>query len=333
MKKVSIFAVLLVLVFALSGCAVKRVTVKNPIIERGADPWLVEHNGTYYYCYTDSVGNGVRVAKSDSIHTMKADGNVIYAPPAGTEYSEAIWAPELHYLNGEWYIYVAASNGEGVTHRMYVLKGTTQDPTDPFEMVGQITDSTNKWAIDGTVFQHKGELYFIWSGWAGDYNVAQNIYIAHMSDPCTIDSERVLLSIPDHTWERQGNPDINEGPVILKHEDDIFLVYSASGSWLDSYCLGMLAFQGDDPMNAAHWKKFEEPVFKKKDGLAYGPGHCSFTTAADGSIWMIYHAIMESGGGWESRAVWIAPVSFDKEGTPIFGEPEGTVRFPVATGK
>ena len=57
---------------------------------------------------------------------------------------------------------------------------------------------------DGTVLELNGELYFLWSGWEGDVNVAQNIYIAHMSDPCTIDSERVCLSTPTYSWEKRG---------------------------------------------------------------------------------------------------------------------------------
>ncbi|MBO7740055.1 MAG: glycosyl hydrolase family 43, partial [Clostridia bacterium] len=63
---------------------------------------------------------------------------------------------------------------------------------------------------------------------------------------------------------------------------------------------------------------------------AFGPGHCSFSTAVDGSIWMIYHANLVSGTGWGGRSVWIAPVTFAEDGTPIFGKPQKEVQFPVA---
>ncbi|MBR2609514.1 ABC transporter permease subunit, partial [Desulfovibrio sp.] len=92
--------------------------------------------------------------------------------------------------------YVAASAGNDYFQRMFVLKGTSQDPTDPFVMMGQITDPSDQWAIDGTVLQYKDELYFVWSGWYGEDRIQQNLYLAHMSDPCTIDSERVMLSFP-----------------------------------------------------------------------------------------------------------------------------------------
>ncbi len=309
-------------------------TVQNPVAPTGNDPWVVRHGDKYYYCYASYVWffGGVAVAEIPSLDKIgQTEGSQVYTAPTegDTSHSFEYWAPELHYINGEWYIYVAADDGNNETHRMYVLKGTSQDPTDPFEFVGQITDPTNKWAIDGTVMELNGELYFIWSGWEGDVNVAQNIYIAHMSDPCTIDSERVCLSVPEYSWEKKGEPYVNEGPAILQHDGKTCIVYSASGSWTDDYCLGMLTLTGNDPLNPAHWEKSEKAVFHKRAGVAYGPGHNSFTTAIDGSIWMIYHANLVSGTGWNGRSIWIAPVTFDEDGTPDFGKPEESVKFPV----
>ncbi len=314
---------------------VRYETVQNPVVDTANDPWVVEHNGHYYYCRSFwFYVSGIIVTELESPYALTNEGGeVVFTATPDTPYSDEYWAPELHYINGEWYIYIAADDGKNENHRMYVLKGTSQDPTDPFEMVGQITDPSNKWAIDGTVLQVKDELYFVWSGWEGDTNVAQNIYIAHMSDPCTIDSERVLLSAPTYGWERVGEPYINEGPVALYHGEDIFLVYSASGSWTDDYCLGLLSLVGDDPMDPASWEKSDKPVFSARDNVAYGPGHCCFTTAVDGSIWMFYHANLQSGTGWEGRSGWIAPVTFAEDGTPIFGRPRKSVQFPVAVEK
>lgn len=310
--------------------------VQNPVTPAGADPWVVRHGDKYYYCYSSPVWffGGVGVAEIPSIDKVSTEGgSQVYVAPAeeGADLSHSFnyWAPELHYIRGEWYIYLACDDGNNENHRMYVLKGTTQNPTDPFEYVGQVTDPSNKWAIDGTVMELNGELYFIWSGWEGDVNVAQHIYIAHMSDPCTIDSERVMLSTPTYSWEKVGEPHVNEGPTVLQHDGRTFVTYSASGSWTDSYCLGMLTLVGEDPLDPASWKKSNKPVFKTEKGICYGPGHSSFTTAVDGSVWMIYHGNLESGTGWEGRSIWIAPVTFDKDGNPDFGKPQKEVQFPV----
>ena len=101
---------------------------KNPIIPFGADPWIVEKDGTYYYCHT--TGNGVAVRAFNWFSDANsAESVTVYTAPKGTMYSGEYWAPELHYLDGQWYIYVAADNGDNYNHRMYVLKGTSQDPT------------------------------------------------------------------------------------------------------------------------------------------------------------------------------------------------------------
>jgi GH43 family beta-xylosidase len=312
-------------------------TVQNPVAPTGADPWVIRHGDKYYYCYSSPVWffGGVGVAEIPSLDKVSTEGgSQVYTAPteegADLSHSFEYWAPELHYIQGEWYIYVACDDGHNETHRMYVLKGTTQDPTDPFEYVGQITDPTNKWAIDGTVMELGDELYFIWSGWEGDVNVAQHIYIAHMSNPWTIDSERVMLSTPQYAWEKNGEPHVNEGPTALYHDGQAFIVYSASGSWTDSYCLGMLTLTGEDPMDPAAWKKAKKPVFKTDQGICYGPGHASFTTAVDGSLWMIYHGNLQSGTGWDGRSIWITPVTFDKDGAPVFGKPQKEVQFPVS---
>ena len=308
-------------------------TVQNPVAPSGGDPWVIRHGDKYYYCYGSYVWliGGVGVAEVSSLDKLgEAKGKQVFTGSDEVGYVLEYWAPELHYLNGEWYIYVAAKSEEDQTQHMIVLKGTSQDPTEPFEFVGKITDPSNRWAIDGTILQHNGELYFIWSGWKGNKNVAQNIYIAHMSDPCTIDSKRVCICIPQYDWEKVGEPHVNGGPAVLQHNGKTFVAYSASGSWTDDYCLGLLTLIGDDPMNPNHWKKSTEPVFQKREGIAYGPGHNSFTTAIDGSVWMVYHANLKSESGWLGRSVWLAPITFDKKGNPIFGQPETEVQFPVA---
>jgi len=298
-------------------------TVTNPVCPSGADPWVIGHDGRYYYCY--SGGNGVFVAEIPSPTEISSCGKRVYTAPAGTTYSQEYWAPELHRLQGAWYIYVAADDGDNEHHRMYVLKGTSDDPTEPFEMVGKIGDESDKWAIDGTVLSHRGELYLIWSGWEGDVNVAQNLYIARMSDPCTVCSPRVLLSSPEHGWERIGQPWVNEGPAVLQMGGQTFVTYSASGSWTDDYCLGLLTLRGEDPMEDGAWEKSKEPVFVKRQGVCYGPGHNCFCTDGQGRQIMIYHGNLVSGSGWAGRSVWVSPVNLSEDGTLMLGRPERQV--------
>lgn len=305
----------------------------NPVVEDGADPWVIQHNGYYYYCFSD---NG-RIYISRSGHLQDIGNAVpapVWTPEEGKEYSKELWAPELHNINGKWYIYVAADNGDNYNHRIYVLEGSSQDPQSAFSLKARLRAPTDKWAIDGTVLtMDDGSLYFIWSGWQGDENVAQNIYIAPMSNPWTITGERVLISRPELPWELHGRPLINEGPEILRHNGRIFIIYSASGSWTDDYCLGELDYGGGGVMKKESWHKKTSPVFKSTENV-FGPGHASFTKSPDGKEdWIVYHAAKKKGSGWD-RNVRIQKFSWNNDGSPDFGSPvaEG-VKIPVPSDK
>src|SRR5262245_24746012 len=160
-------------------------TFTNPICAHGADPWVIRAKGSYYYCRSD--GGTIWVNRAARLQDIDTSPSVaVWMPPPGTAWSKELWAPELHLLDGRWYIYVAADDGDNRNHRMYVLRGDAEDPQKPFKLKGRIAARTDRWAIDGTVLETGGRRYFVWSGWEGDQNVAQNLYIAPLSDPWTI---------------------------------------------------------------------------------------------------------------------------------------------------
>ena len=294
-------------------CGEKEGTEVTMPLGGGCDPWFYEHEGVYYHCYPLHKGMGVK--SSDSLADLfYAEGRRVYEAPDGEAYSYDYWAPEMHFIDGRWYIYVAADDGKNENHRMYVFSCDT--PDGDYVLEGKITDCTDRWAIDGTVLQYKGELWFIWSGWESDEDGRQNLYIAHMDSPTHIDGERVLISRPFHIWEKRGMA-INEGPAILEHDGQVFLVYSASGSWTDDYCLGMLTLVGD-PGKRTGWVKCPVPVMTKAD-TAYGPGHCSFVKSG-GVDYVVYHANIVSGTGWDDRSIRLQRVSYCC-GAPFFGRP------------
>ncbi|MGG2200036.1 family 43 glycosylhydrolase [Paenibacillus validus] len=301
-------------------------TFVNPIVPvsggaGAADPSIVFKDGFYYYVKSDS-DSSLQVAKARRLQDIGTAPRVtVYTPPAGEPYSKELWAPELQYVKGKWYIYFAADDGNNANHRMYVLEGNSQDPQGTYTLKGKIADASDKWAIDGTVLEKDdGSMYFIWSGWEGDVNEKQNIYIAPMSDPWTISGSRVQLSTPDQPWERIGTPYINEGPEILKKDGKLFIVYSASGSWTDEYKLGLLTNLDGDVLNPASWTK-SGPVFSQAPG-AFGPGHNTFTTSPDGTEeWIVYHADLRSGGSWGNRSVRAQKFTWNADGTPNFGTP------------
>ncbi|MHA4896151.1 glycoside hydrolase family 43 protein [Pedobacter sp. PWIIR3] len=308
-------------------------TFNNPLLPSGADPWNIYKDGYYYY--TQSTGNRLEIWKTKNLIDLKtAERKVVWRPPANTTYSREIWAPELHFLNKKWYMYFAADNGSNNNHRMYVVENASADPMKGnWEFKGKVCDKTDKWAIDGTVFEYKKQLYMLWSGWEGDANGQQNIYIARMSNPWTISSERHLLSSPAYAWEKDGSYNdphvsVNEGPQILMHKSKLFLIYSASGCWTDSYTLGMLTFNGTgDVLDPKAWIKSKKPAFAKSvENGVYAPGHNSFFKSADGKEdWILYHANDRPGLGCGNyRSPRAQRFTWNKDGSPNFGTPLST---------
>ncbi|MEK3917916.1 family 43 glycosylhydrolase [Paenibacillus sp. FSL H7-0331] len=299
----------------------------NTILQNGADPYAYKHTDGYYY-YTHTTGGNVTLWRSKTLTGIDAgDKVVVWRAVPGTMYSSNVWAPEIHYLQDadgqyKWYIYFSPDNGEGKNHRMYVLENTNADPmSGEWKFIGKITDSTDRWAIDGTVLTVHDQQYFIWSGWASDQSgQGQNLYIAKMSDPKTISSERLQLSTPEYAWENTPGK-INEGPQITIKGDTINLVYSANGSWTDYYCLGLITAKiGTDLMDLNSWTKRDKPIFSSANGVV-GPGHHSLTTSPDGTEdWIVYHGARWDGAGW-NRSIRTQKFTWNEDGTPSLGEP------------
>jgi GH43 family beta-xylosidase len=308
-------------------------TFTNPLLNSGADPWILYRAGYYYYMNT--TGNNLTIWKTRSIGDLKtAEKKLVWTPPPAGPDSHDVWAPELHLINGKWYIYFAADSGSNETHRIFVIENSSPDPLmGEWVFKGKLADASDKWAIDPTVFEDRGKLYAAWSGWQGDENGTQNIYIARLKNPWTVEGKRVKVSSSQYPWEKvgdlpSGNPphvDVNEGPEILRHDDKIFLIYSASGCWTDYYELGMLtASANGNLLNPASWRKTSHPVFREApDAHAYGTGHNAFFKSPDGKQdWILYHANPEPNEGCGGhRSPRAQPFSWNADGTPDFGTP------------
>lgn len=298
----------------------KQTMLISPIISApAADPWMIFHEGFYYFCESRDQTT-IYVRKSKSIFDISKDpGTKIWAPPARGMNAKNVWAPELHFLNGKWYIYYAADDGKNENHRMWVLESEDSNPTGKYHCRGML--DTEGWAIDGTLLTtDDGALHMIWSGWPGKTDGQQNIYIAPMSNPYTISGKRVLIAQPEHNWERVEMP-ICEGPQILRRNGKIFLIYSASASWTIDYCLGMLVNTDNNFLNPQSWKKVAAPVFAKNESI-WGVGHCSFVKSpCQTEDWILYHAKSEQKNGWKDRQVHAQRFSWNEDGLPNFGTP------------
>jgi len=305
-------------------------TFTNPIAD-GADPWVVRKDGWYYM--VESEDNGISVYRSKSLTDPKRNKVRVWSAPEERWNQSHIWAPELYFVNGRWYIYYAAGrDGPPFIHqRSGVLRSAGSDPQGEYREQGQLDtgdpsddSSENIWAIDVTVDSINGTLYAVWSGWEknrGDDNTPQHLYIAEMKNPWTIGSDRARISSPTTEWEQGTELDINEGPTILKRDEEVFILYSTRESWLPAYRMGQLRLSDatDDPLNSDNWAK-RGPIFQGTDRV-HGTGHASFTTSPDGTEdWIVYHSKKSTEPGWD-RVVRTQPFIWGENGNPQFGRP------------
>ena len=303
----------------------------NPIGE-GADPWVIRDPNHPRYLWCMSEGNrAIAIHVSDSVSSMGVKTIVWNAPESGPV-SREVWAPELHFLDGKWRIYFAASDGQNKNHLAYVLTAVTDDPLGAYELSGPFATgsgedgmSPNLWAIDMTVFEHRNQRYAIWSGWDEAESDQQYLYIAPMESPTRLSGKRVrICTNDDYVWERVepmlNKRGLNEAPQVFQAKGRVSIVYSCGASWLPTYKLGLLELSGEDPLDPVSWKKRESPVFSSSNAT-YGVGHACFVPSLDGTQWwQVFHAKRDPDPGWR-RSVYVQPMRVGRRGFPLFDPP------------
>jgi len=303
----------------------------NPALGQGADPFLTVVDGRYHYVQTTADGNGVSLRSATTLTDIaSAPEDVVFRGGTGGSPCCEWWAPELHEVDGRWYIYVAADDGDNEDHRNYVLESDSVE--GPYSFAGRLRLPGDRWAIDSTVFTVPGGTTFVaWSGWPGARNGQQDLYLAELASPTRTTGRAVRISSPTLDWEREAGTVgvlVNEGPAALVRDGKVYLSYSGSGCWTPDYALGLLnADASTDLLDAASWRKSAEPVFHGGEQSGeHGTGHNSFFTSPDGSqTWFAYHAVTSPEGSCGSdREVYVQPLTFAADGTPQFGSPSGS---------
>jgi GH43 family beta-xylosidase len=272
----------------------------KPLIEQRADPYIYLHKDGYYY-FTASVPtyDCIELRRSKTIEGLAlAQPVIIWTKHENGPMSEHIWAPELHYLDGEWIIYFAAGEKEDIWNiRPYVLLCSGDDPLkdvwiEKGIMQKAVEDpySFTDFSLDATVFEHENRRYFVWAQKVGGEKGISNLYIAEMENPWQLKTVQVLLTTPDYDWERIGFW-VNEGPAVIKRSGKVFVTFSASATGT-CYCIGLLSAKEDaDLLDPASWTKSRNPVFSTdaQRGI-FGPGHNCFTVSETGEDLVVFHA-------------------------------------------
>lgn len=310
----------------------KRLKYNDLWISQRADPFVCYRDGWYYFTASIPEYDCIALRRAKTLSELPdSEEKVIWRKHDNGEMSEHIWAPELHFLFGKWYIYFAGGEKDDVWKiRPYVLECCGDDPiNDKWMERGKLCRaredefSFEAFSLDTTVFENNGKYYCVWAEKTGVGAQISNLYIAEMESANQLKTVQVLLTTPDYEWERRGFW-VNEGPAALKHGDELFLTYSASETGTD-YCIGMLTANKDsDLLDPLSWSKERYPVLEtNEEKEIYGPGHNSFTVDEEGNNIMVYHARKEAEITGNplynpNRHAMLMKIKWDNAGKPIF---------------
>jgi GH43 family beta-xylosidase len=289
-------------------------TFVNPI-NPSADPWMEYFEGNYYL--TTTQGDAIRMWKSPTIGGLKAAKAVTVWQDEDPSRSRGMWAAEFHFISNRWYLYYTATSRDNKdsNHRMHVLESVGTDPLGPYRYKSRLVNPTNdQYAIDGTVFQKPdGSWYFLWAAQPGHV-----LWIARMANPWTLSGHGVVIKASGF-----GCEEVREGPVVLKRNGKLFLIYSACDTGKPDYKLGMLiADEAADVLDVKSWKQHPTPVFERHDAEGvFGPGHNGFFRSPDGADWIVYHAKAASNYTYRGRSTRVQKFGWNNDGTPNFGKP------------
>lgn len=311
----------------------KTVKYNEPWILQRADPYVYKHtDGTYYFTASVPAYDTIVLRSAKTLAGLaETEEKVLWKKHESGPMSKHIWAPEIHYLFGKWYIYFAGGEMEDEWEiRPYVLECQGDNPMkdewiEKGKMVRAKEDefSFEAFSLDATVFENKGKWYYIWAEKVGVGKQISNLYIAEMENGYTLKTVQELLTTPDYDWERHGFW-VNEGPGIIKHDGKIFMTYSASETGI-RYCVGMLSADEDaELLDPRSWTKERYPVLatNEEKGI-YGPGHNSFTKDEEGNDIIVYHARTEAkivGNPLynPNRHAMLMRVKWSEDGRPVF---------------
>ena len=133
-------------------------TYTNPIHDGYlGDPFVLEHNGEYYAYGTVPLGGlSIPVLHSRDLTGWRPLGGALALEDVAFE---ALWAPEVAYDNGVFYMYYSAGGAEGQGHKLRVA--TASHPAGPFEDSGEVLTPDDPFAIDAHPFRdgRDGEWY------------------------------------------------------------------------------------------------------------------------------------------------------------------------------
>jgi beta-xylosidase len=299
----------------------------KPLIELHLRDTQICLGGDGYYYMTGSSGDniwayaaGAELWKSKNLKKWSYVGLVWSIEKDGTwekkwqnlhgKPARALWAPEIHYVKGNYFICLSMPPG-GIS----ILKSTTGKPEGPYVHATKITDRPFVNGIDPTLFQDDdGRVYFTYSS---------GTKIAPMKDDMSDIAEpfhQIVLENPDHDPTHHGARCEGRGMNDLGTEGAV--LFKANGK----YYLGAAdEYQGRYSSCVAVADNIYGPYRNRQETVPSGGG-TGFFKDKNGNWWCSYF-------GNDSQSPWrekpgIVKIDFEKDGKIIVSRHQPFVNDP-----
>ncbi len=228
MKKLLHTAFLLAGALALGAVQAKQVSVHDPVMAKDGD--------TYYLF---STGPGITFYSSRDMRNWKLEGPVFATPPAwatkaAPTFNGHIWAPDVHYANGKYYLYYSVSGFGKNTSGIGVTTNATLDPHAPnyrWQDQGMVLQSVpvrDNWnAIDPNIVVdgHGTPWMTFGSFWSGIKLVKLAPDFTHLAEPQEWHAIAARAR-PAGTPDGEPGPAEIEGPFIFQKNGSYYLFVS-----------------------------------------------------------------------------------------------------------
>ncbi len=301
-----------------------------PFAINRADPCVFHWQGHYYYIATNDAddNNSLSVRKAATMEQLATAAEYeILNTRMYDHMVQFLWAPEIHLVGEDIYIFLASSPKGFEQIRCHAMRlkpgGEIRNKSDwekpkPIQRRDGEYLCSNGLTLDMTYFAVRGKSYVAWAQRdMVPYDLGSWICVAEVDvkKPWQLISDPVVLSKPDYSWSN-NHVFVEEGPYPL-FLDNNKLMLTFSGALIDyTYCIGYLMVDLDaDLLNAASWTKGNYPLLTAFSVSGEtGTGHNAFIREENGTTWCTYHARVGKDG---PRSSGFRRVHFHRDGFPV----------------
>ena len=173
----------------------------------------------------------------------------------------SIWAPEMYFLDGRWYIYTSGQlTVEDGTKHLFVLESESADPFEGFHFKAFLDNTV--FGIDPTVFVDDAGAMFIC--FSQVMNGGQWLSIARLTTPWQMSTPVPISDPGDYMWESLTDGPLNKADnVFAPGHASFFYSPDHTELWIAYHCYYTRNFGATRRMRVCHVQKvdFDESGF------------------------------------------------------------------------